>query len=223
MTDLSAALGTDLQSATIQVAKALENPVEAINSLSRIGIRFPKDQQELIKSLVDTGRTAEAQGIIIDRLNAKFEGTGKAISQTSLGEIQQFKNNLGDLAEVIGGSLFKVINPFLKQINDLVVSLQNTNPKVLDLAVKLGILAGAIGPVLFAISKLRSVFLAFTGPAGIIALIVGGIVALAEAFDGFKNLGLSVAIVINEAFLKLLDTILSIPNVIAALIPGLVY
>lgn len=221
VTDLSAALGTDLQSATIQVAKALENPVEAINSLSRVGIRFSKDQQALIKSLVDAGRSAEAQGIIIDRLNAKFEGTGKAISETSFGAIQQFKNNLGDLAEVIGGQLFKVINPFLKQLNDIVVNLQSTNPKILDLSVKLGILAGAVGPVLLVLSKLKSAFVLFTGPAGILALVATGIFALAESFDGFKNLGLSVAIVINEAFLKLIDTILKIPNALAALIPAL--
>lgn len=221
VTDLSAALGTDLQSATLQVAKALENPVEAINSLSRVGIRFSKDQQALIKSLVDSGRAAEAQGIIIDRLNAKFEGTGKAISETSFGAIQQFKNNLGDLAEVIGGALFNVINPFLKQLNSIVLNLQNTNPRVIDLSVKLGILAASVGPVLLVLSKLRSAFLLFTGPAGIIALIIGGLISLAEAFDGFKNLGLSVAIVINKAFLSILDTILKIPNVLATLIPAL--
>lgn len=221
VTDLSAALGTDLQSATLQVAKALENPVEAINSLSRVGIRFSKDQQALIKSLVDSGRAAEAQGIIIDRLNAKFEGTGKAISETSFGAIQQFKNNLGDLAEVIGGQLFKVINPFLKQLNDIVVNLQSTNPKILELGVKFGILAASIGPVLLVLSKLRVAFLLFTGPAGIIALMIGGIIALAEAFDGFKNLGLSVAIVINKAFLSIIDTILKIPTALGVLIPAL--
>lgn len=221
VTDLSAALGTDLQSATLQVAKALENPVEAINSLSRVGIRFSKDQQALIKSLVDSGRAAEAQGIIIDRLNAKFEGTGKAISETSFGAIQQFKNNLGDLIEVIGGQLFKVINPFLKQLNDIVVNLQSTNPKILELGVKFGILAASISPVLLVLSKLRVAFLFFTGPVGIIALIIGGLISLAEAFDGFKNLGLSVAIVINKAFLSILDTILKIPNVLATLIPAL--
>lgn len=221
VTDLSAALGTDLQSATLQVAKALENPVEAISSLSRVGIRFSKDQQALIKSLVDAGRAAEAQGIIIDRLNAKFEGTGKAISETSFGAIQQFKNNLGDLAEVIGGQLFKVINPFLKQLNDIVVNLQSTNPKILELGVKFGILAASIGPVLLVLSKLRVAFLLFTGPAGIIALMIGGIIALAEAFDGFKNLGLSVAIVINKAFLSIIDTILKIPTALGVLIPAL--
>ncbi len=221
VTDLSAALGNDLQGATLQVAKALENPVEAINSLSRVGIRFSKDQQALIKSLVESGRAAEAQGIIIDRLNAKFEGTAKAISETSLGAIQQFRNNLGDLAEVIGGALFKVINPFLKQLNDIVLNLQTTNPKILDLAVKLGILAASIGPVLLVLSKLRLAFLFFTGPVGIIALMIGGLIALAEAFDGFKNLGLSVAIVINKAFLSIIDTILKIPTALGVLIPAL--
>ena len=219
--DLSAALDGDLQGATVQVAKALENPVEAISSLSRIGIRFSKDQQAVIKSLVDTGRAAEAQALIIDRLNAKFEGTAAAIAGTFGGQLIQVKNIFLDLAEVIGGRLVPIFAPLVQSLKDALTNLKSLNPSILDAGIKIGLLAASIGPLLFGLAQLRTAFLAFTGPAGVIFLIISGLIALAEAFDGFKNLGLSVAIVINEAFLTLLDTILSIPNAVAAVIPAL--
>jgi hypothetical protein len=63
--DISARLGTDLKSAALQVGKALNDPIAGLGSLSRAGIQFSNDQKKAIKALVDTGKVAEAQGIIL--------------------------------------------------------------------------------------------------------------------------------------------------------------
>ncbi len=182
--DLSAALDGDLQGATLQVAKALENPVEAINSLSRIGVRFSKDQQAVIKSLVDTGREADAQAIIIDRLNAKFEGTAKTIAGTFGGQLIQLKNIFGDLAEVIGGRLAVILEPFVQTLKNVLTNLQSLSPQVLDLAIKFGIVAAAIGPASIALGLFLSNITLIINP---ITIGIAALVGITSALDALAS------------------------------------
>ncbi len=58
--DMSAVFGTDLRGSITQLGKALENPAEGLTALRRIGILFTDSQKDLIQSLVDTGKQAEA-------------------------------------------------------------------------------------------------------------------------------------------------------------------
>jgi phage-related minor tail protein len=66
--DMSTALGTDLTSATQQLGKALNDPIKGISALGRAGVQFTEDQKGMIESLVDAGRVAEAQTIILGEL-----------------------------------------------------------------------------------------------------------------------------------------------------------
>ena len=62
--NLATRLDGDLKSASIQLGKALNDPIANLSALSRSGIQFSQDQKQLIKSLAETGRLAEAQTII---------------------------------------------------------------------------------------------------------------------------------------------------------------
>ncbi len=62
--DLATRLDGDLKGAAIQLGKALNDPIANLSALSRSGIQFSKDQKVLINSLVEMGKTAEAQSII---------------------------------------------------------------------------------------------------------------------------------------------------------------
>ena len=79
--DMSAALGGDLNSATLQLAKALEDPVKGLTALSRSGTVFTEDQKALVKQMVETGRTADAQRFILSELEAQYGGAAKAAAQ----------------------------------------------------------------------------------------------------------------------------------------------
>jgi hypothetical protein len=182
--DLASALDTDLQSATLQVAKALESPADALGALGRIGIRFSEDEQKLIKSLVDAGRAAEAQGIILDKLRSKFDGTGKAISETSFGSLVQLKNAFGDLAEVIGGRLFSAISPFVEKLTTIFQNLQQVNPQVLDFSIKLGLVAASLGPVSIALGLLVANITLLVNP---ITVGIGLIVAITSSLDALAK------------------------------------
>ena len=97
--NLSTAMGTDLNSAALQVGKALQDPVKGITALARAGVQFSKDQKDLIKSLVETGRSAEAQRIILRELETQMGGSARAAADTLGGSIKQLQNAFDNLLE----------------------------------------------------------------------------------------------------------------------------
>jgi hypothetical protein len=101
--DLSTALGKDLAGASTLVGKALSDPVKGLNALAKAGVGFNEQQQKIIKNLVETGRRAEAQGLILDALGKKFGGAAEEARNNFNGALQAVRNSLGDLLEVKGG------------------------------------------------------------------------------------------------------------------------
>ena len=76
--DLAAVFGGDLKSNTVLLAKALEDPADGLTRLRRMGISFTEAQKDVITSLVETGRAAEAQGVILDVVRGKVGGSAAA-------------------------------------------------------------------------------------------------------------------------------------------------
>jgi len=101
--DLATAMGSDLKSASIQLGKALNDPVKGVSALAKSGIQFTESQKEMIKALVDTGQTAKAQEIILKELETQFGGAAEAAADTLGGALQQVQNAFGDLLEADGG------------------------------------------------------------------------------------------------------------------------
>lgn len=101
--DVATAMNTDLKSAALQVGKALNDPVKGVAALAESGIQFSTQQREMINRLVETGRAAEAQGVILDELEVQFGGAAQAARNTLGGALDSLKNALGDLLEAKGG------------------------------------------------------------------------------------------------------------------------
>lgn len=76
--NMSAALGQDTQSSVTQLGKALNDPIKGITALSRVGVAFTDQQKKQIETLVASGRTMEAQKIILGELNTEFGGAAEA-------------------------------------------------------------------------------------------------------------------------------------------------
>lgn len=146
--DMSTALGQDLQSSAVQLGKALNDPVKGISALSRVGVTFNADQQKVIKALVDTGRTADAQRLILSELSSEMGGSARAAADTFGGALAQVKNAFGNLLEGDGGGL-----------NDAKVSLKGLRDELNSPDVQTGfanLVEGAIRAV-GALAKLGSV------------------------------------------------------------------
>ena len=68
----------DLKSATIQVGKALQDPIKGITALSRVGVTFTEKEKEKIAALVESGDQLKAQKIILGELRTEFKGSARA-------------------------------------------------------------------------------------------------------------------------------------------------
>jgi hypothetical protein len=113
--DMAQALGMDLQSAAIMVGKALNDPVQGVSALRRVGVSLTKEQEKLVERLVRTGKVAEAQKVILQELNTEFGGSAKAAGETFAGQLDRLKNAFGDIQETIGGAILPVLQQFAEK------------------------------------------------------------------------------------------------------------
>lgn len=128
--DTATAMGQDLRTATVQIGKALNDPIQGLTALSRSGIQFSDVQKEMIKDMVAVGDIAGAQSIILKELETQFGGSAKAARDTFGGAIQGLKNAFGDLLEAKGG-----LPEAREEIEKLTALLQD--PKTLEMADRL--------------------------------------------------------------------------------------
>lgn len=118
--DLSAALGQDLDTAAKTVGRALADPIKGVTALGKAGVVFSDSQKKLLKDLVESGRRAEAQGLILDSLAKKFGGAAEAARNNFGGALKGVKNALGDLLEIEGG-----LPQATESLNELAKTLQD--------------------------------------------------------------------------------------------------
>lgn len=115
--DLATAMDGDLKGAAIQVGKALNDPVNGISALTRVGVTFSDAQKKVIKDLVDTGHTAEAQTVILKELETEFGGSAAAARQTLGGALTALSNAFTDVLEVSQSSTSGIVGA-LNQMAD---------------------------------------------------------------------------------------------------------
>lgn len=116
--DMSTALGQDTKASAIQLGKALQDPINGVTALRRVGVNFSEAQQEVIKNLVETGRSAEAQKLILKELNTEFGGSATAAAQTFNGQLKQVWNSINDVMEVVGKLIADQIRPLTQAFLD---------------------------------------------------------------------------------------------------------
>ncbi len=114
--DMSVALGQDAKSSSIQLGKALNDPIAGITSLSRVGVKFTEDTKEQIAALVEEGDILEAQKIILRELGTEFGGSARAIGKTAEGQFNIAKEAIGNVLEQLGGALLPTIARLGKSI-----------------------------------------------------------------------------------------------------------
>lgn len=116
--DMSTALGQDTKASAVQLGKALQDPINGVTALRRVGVNFSEAQQEVIKNLVETGRSAEAQKLILKELNTEFGGSATAAASTFNGQLKQVWNNINDVMEVVGKLIADQIRPLTQAFLD---------------------------------------------------------------------------------------------------------
>jgi archaellum component FlaC len=182
--DLSAKLGTDLQGSAIMLGKALNDPVQGLSALRRVGISFTEQQIAQVKALQDSGKLVEAQTLILKELEVQYGGTAEAAAKTGMGPMVQLKNILGDITEEFGKIITEALNPFIAKLREWAEGFQKLSPEVKKTIVIVAGLAAAIGPLLFVVGSLITLlptlaagFAVFSGPVAIVTLSIIGLTA----------------------------------------------
>lgn len=177
--DLATRLDGDLKSASIQLGKALNDPVKNLSALSRSGIQFSDEQKTLINSLVETGNQAEAQRVILAELEKQYGGSAEAAAAAGLGPMQQLANSFGDLQEQFGEILLEFAVPLVSFFKNVVSAMQEMSPMTKKIITVLGLVAAAAGPLLVILPQIASAlplvgaaFAALTGPVGLVVLAI---------------------------------------------------
>ena len=119
--DLQTTFGS-LESSSMQLGKALNDPIKGITALGRAGVTFSEEQKAQIKGFVETNQLAEAQGIILQEVQKQVGGTAAAIEKAGDGS-NRVKVSYENLSETIGNRLIpaqRVWNTFLADTYDII-------------------------------------------------------------------------------------------------------
>ena len=114
MLDMSAVMGQDLQSSAVQLGKALNDPIEGVSALRRVGVQLTQQQEDQIKTLVKNNQGMEAQKIILEELKKEFGGAAAASKTFS----QEITTAFGNLQESFG-SLMQSENAITTYLRNL--------------------------------------------------------------------------------------------------------
>jgi hypothetical protein len=120
--DLAAAGFGSVTSNAVQLGKALEDPIKGLAALGKSGVTFTAEQKELIKTLVETGRVAEAQEIILKAVETQVGGTAEATANAS----DRMKVAFSQLQESLGERLLPVFEKFATFFIDTLIPRMET-------------------------------------------------------------------------------------------------
>lgn len=128
--DISTAMGTDLKGSAVQIGKALNDPIQGLTALTRIGVAFDAQQKQQIKNFVESGQTAKAQAIILKELQKEFGDSATAARSTLGGALKALGGAFDNLFESTGPAsenLRKSIEGLIGTISDpsFMASIQN--------------------------------------------------------------------------------------------------
>lgn len=190
--DLSVAFGKDMNASAILVGKALQDPIKGLSALGRVGVQFTAGQKKVIERLVETGKTAQAQKVILRALETQVGGSAAAYGTTAAGAVGRLKEQFsGIAAEMVTNMLpaFTSLGSTLQRAMDWFSSLDAGTKRMVGTALLLG---AALGPVLMIAGSLVTT-LAALWP--VILVVTAPMLALGAATVA---LGAAVAMVVLQ-------------------------
>ncbi|MFZ2547024.1 MAG: phage tail length tape measure family protein, partial [Candidatus Microthrix subdominans] len=115
--DMAAVLGGDAKSASMQLGKALNDPVKGMTSLSRAGVQFTAQQKEQAKAMIASGDVTGAQGIILKELETQFGGTAEKSAASTAKIGLMFDNMKEEVGAAVSGLVDKAM-PHLQKFGE---------------------------------------------------------------------------------------------------------
>lgn len=115
--DVAALKGQDIRGIAFQLGRALENPLQSMRMLRMMGISLLPVEREQIQVMVATGRQADAQRLILDKVTAAFGGGAEGMNRGLSGAIIQAKKQWKEFLEGLGTTApFSLVLSFLREM-----------------------------------------------------------------------------------------------------------
>lgn len=191
--DVAYTSGTEVSAAFMQLAKALNDPAKGLTALGRAGVQFSEEQKSVIEGLVESGKLAEAQNLILKELEKQYGGNSVAAAQGLAGAFDTLNEKIYDLNVAIGDNLSQVLTPLVQLLATIVGAIASAPEPVQTLVVAVGGLVVALtalggvlaigGPIVGALSGLIPIL------AGIPAVLAGWAGAIGPVVSALLGLG----------------------------------
>ena len=129
-----------------QLGKALNDPIAGLTALRRSGIQFTQQQQDQIRTLVESGQVLEAQNMILEEIENQVGGTAEATANST----DKMKVAFSQASESIGMALLPAIEDLMPVVIGFSEWAAENTDLILTLAGIVGGLAAAVVAVNFA-------------------------------------------------------------------------
>ena len=221
--DIAQVMGSDVKSATVQLAKALEDPKRGLTALSRSGITFNEAQTETIKKLVDSGKLLDAQALILETIKGQYEGAGDAAGKGFAGALDLLSENAADAAEALGKGLEPAATGAATALAGVFEQISKIPAPAGQAALQIGLITAGV----VALKKAVDAFIA-TKLAGIIGAQIamykafGAQIYIAAAAQGALNfaMGIGKALMVGLPVLAVAGGIVGIADALNQAING---
>lgn len=120
--DLSTVFQQDVSASAVQLGKALNDPINGVTALSRIGITFSDEQKKTIRTMVEMNDVAGAQAIILGEVERQVGGAAQAAAKAGTGPVQQLAKRFGEVKESVGGLIANGLQR-LQPVGDAVITI----------------------------------------------------------------------------------------------------
>jgi hypothetical protein len=225
--DLAAAGFGTAETNAIQLGKALNDPIKGISALSRSGVTFTEQEQERIKTLVESNQLGEAQALILAAIESQVSGTAEATANSSDKMREGWLNVQQSLAEKVlpifdrfASFMIDTVFPVLIELGDglpgLAGKMGDAFKPILDAIIPVFLsLFDAVKPLLPTIIELAANF----SPLALVLKIVTPILtALLPALQKLLPPLLEIVMAILPIFVMLVEALAPILVIVAEVI-----
>tara|TARA_S200000501_G_scaffold51859_1_gene41906 strand:- start:487 stop:2598 length:2112 start_codon:yes stop_codon:yes gene_type:complete len=180
--DIAQVNQVDVNTSFMQLAKALQDPARNLSNLNRSGIAFTKTQQDVIKELMETNKTAEAHAMILGIVEESYNKLSQAAAEGFAGNVDSLGEAFRDFSETLGKALEPALIAATKGLTTLIKAADELlkSPLGKTIAIFTGI-ALAVKGTTVAIGLLTAAMATASGVAGVLAIAMNAIPFVAIA------------------------------------------
>jgi len=124
-----------MRSVTIQLGKALQDPVKMYTALAKSGFTFSEAQVEMMKQAGEQNDIMTAQNVILEAAETQYDKLMEVMRETAEGGFNALGMEAGDVAELMGEELIKNLLPIIEALTDMFRWLNN-NELVVQVVMK---------------------------------------------------------------------------------------